>query len=92
MPAGVASQKTGPVASDIARFARPYTIGARKDPRIQCVSPKDPIWTLGWTPEASAAGRPARVSPEYIQFLASFSECVRPCDVHRKISSQDDFS
>ena len=29
---GVASQKSGPVAGDIARFAPPYTFGARKDP------------------------------------------------------------
>ena len=32
MPAGVASQKTGPVAGDIARFARPYRFTVRKDP------------------------------------------------------------
>ena len=32
IPAGVASQKNGPVAGDIARFAPPYTFTARKDP------------------------------------------------------------
>ena len=32
MPAGVASQKTDPVAGDIARFAPPYTVTNRKDP------------------------------------------------------------
>ena len=87
----MASQKTGPVASDIARLAPPYTFGAQKDPRIQWVSPLDPIWTLGWTPEASAAGRPARASPEYIQFVASQPETVTLCDVSLKILSQDDF-
>ena len=53
IPAGVASQKTGPVASDIARLAPPYTFGARKDPRIQRVSALDASWTPGWTPGAS---------------------------------------
>ena len=60
IPAGVASQKTGPVAGDIARFARQHTKVARKEPRIQWVSRLDPDWTLRWTPEASGAGRPAR--------------------------------
>ena len=69
IPTGVASQKIGPVASDIARFARPYTFWARKDPQSQWVSGLDPSWALGWIPGSSCAVRPARASPEYIPFL-----------------------
>jgi hypothetical protein len=81
----------GAVTGKASRLARPYRFGARKDPQSQWVSPLDPIWTLGWTPEASPAVRPARASPEYIQFLASQPETVTLCDVSLKILSQDDF-
>ena len=47
MPAGVASQKTGPVAGDIARFARQHTKVARKEPRIQWVNRLDPLLDPG---------------------------------------------
>jgi hypothetical protein len=87
----MASQKTGPVAGDIARFARQHTKVARKEPRIQWVNRLDPGWTLRWTPGSSSAGRPARASPEYIQFVASQPETVTLCDVSLKILSQDDF-
>jgi len=53
MPAGVASRKTGPVASDIARFARQHTKVAQKEPRIQWVRGLDPDWTPMWTPGSS---------------------------------------
>ena len=51
----VASQKSGPVASDVPRFARQHTNVARKEPRTQWVSPLDPGRTLRWTPEANGA-------------------------------------
>src|SRR5690606_25938603 len=51
----VASQKSGPVAGEVARFARQHTNITRKEPRTQWVSPSDPGWTLRWTPEASGA-------------------------------------
>lgn len=34
IPKGVASQKSGPVASDVPRFARQHTNMARKEPEI----------------------------------------------------------
>ena len=55
LPAGVASQKSGPVAGDAPRFARQHTKTPRKEPRPQWVSPLDSGWTLHWTPEASGA-------------------------------------
>jgi plasmid stabilization system protein ParE len=42
LPEGVASQKSGPVASDVPRFARQHTNMARKEPEISGLA--------GWTP------------------------------------------
>ncbi|WP_374395876.1 hypothetical protein, partial [Tabrizicola sp.] len=51
----VASQKSGPVASDVPRFARQHTNIARKEPRYQRLGSSDPDWPPRWTPEASGA-------------------------------------
>ena len=50
LPAGVASQKSGPVAGDMPRFARQHTNIARKEPETPS----------GWTP--AGLRKPARVS------------------------------
>ena len=129
MPAGVASQKIGPVAGDIARFARQHTFSAGKEPEnnglgfslssvrsslapknrrhprtpsTACLSSFEPPWLRSgfrfglWGPPRNPSRnrlcRPARASPEYIQFVASQPETVTRCDVSPKILSQDDFS
>jgi hypothetical protein len=76
IPAGVASQKTGPVAGDIARFARQHTKVAQKEPRIQWVRQLDPGWTLTGPRKPAARRLPARSSPEYIPFLTLSTKCV----------------
>ncbi len=51
----VASQKSGPVAGDVPRFARQHTNIARKEPRYQRLGSLDPDWSPRWTTEASGA-------------------------------------
>ena len=57
MPAGVASQKTGPVAGDIARFARPYTFGPGRTRKVSGLA--------AWTPAGPFGGprKPAGTPP-----------------------------
>ena len=63
LPAGVASQKSGPVAGDMPRFARQHTNIARKEPRYQRLGSSDPDWFPRWTPEASGSGVPRAPLP-----------------------------
>lgn len=51
----LASQKSGPVASYVPRFARQHTKMPRKEPRYQRLGSLEPDWSPRWTPEASGA-------------------------------------
>jgi len=51
----VASQKSGPVAGDVPRFARQHRKTPRKEPIYQRLGSSDPDWSPRWTPEASDA-------------------------------------
>ena len=88
----VASQKSGPVASDVPRFARQHTIIARKEPEISGLASWTPVGPLSGPRKPAARRLPARSSPEYAFFLSPFADRVRPCDVHPKIVSKDDCS
>ena len=44
LPEGVASQKSGPVASDVPRFARQHTFSARKEPENNDLADQAVIW------------------------------------------------
>ena len=44
LPEGVASQKSGPVASDVPRFARQHTFSARKEPENNGLTDQAVIW------------------------------------------------
>ena len=83
LPEGVASQKSGPVASDVPRFARQHTFSARKEPYNQWLgesgvdpAPAGPRFGLWGPPRHPSRDRlrgrsPTRASPEYIQFIPS---------------------
>ena len=51
-----------------------------------------PVGPFAGPRKPAARPLPARSSPEHIRFLTASSKCVRACDVHSKISSEDDFS
>ena len=59
---GVASQKSGPVASDVPRFARQHTNIARKEPET----------AVGWTPAGPSLDAGVQVAPVNAKGRASF--------------------
>ena len=62
LPAGVASQKSGPVASDVPRFARQHTNVARKEPET----------AVGWTPAGPSLDTGVQKGPVNAKGRASF--------------------
>lgn len=65
LPEGVASQKSGPVASDVPRYARQHTFSARKEPENNGLSEWTPTGPFAGPRKPAARRLPARSSPEY---------------------------